>query len=135
MKFFLYKQKLLFCQGDGYLWPHCCMNNLYISHRSLYAPTYSFWAIRSMHISLFRVTSWLIPFAILWHAGLNLKKTFAWTWTTIIWLQYLEAFWTQIYVFLVLLTIFHFNLEKFISKTCRYIFFYQKFIHFGRKYF
>ena len=33
MKIFLYKQELLFCQGDGYLWPHCCMNNLYISHR------------------------------------------------------------------------------------------------------
>ena len=26
--------------------PYCCINNLYISHRSLYAPTYSFWAIR-----------------------------------------------------------------------------------------
>ena len=42
MKIFLYKQELLFCQGDVYLWSHCCMNNLYISHRSLYAPTYSF---------------------------------------------------------------------------------------------
>ena len=42
MKIFLYKQELLFCQGDGYFWPHCCMNTLYISHRSLYAPTYSF---------------------------------------------------------------------------------------------
>ena len=58
MKFFLYKQKLLFYQGDGYLWPHCCMNNLYISHRLLYAPTYSFWAIDSMLISRFWVTSW-----------------------------------------------------------------------------
>ena len=58
MKIFLYKQELLFCQGDGYLWPHCCINNLYISHRSPYAPTYSFWAIHSMLISLFRVTSW-----------------------------------------------------------------------------
>ena len=58
MKIFLYKQELHFCQGDGYFWPHCCMNNLYISHRSLYAPTYNFWAIRSMLISLFRVTSW-----------------------------------------------------------------------------
>ena len=57
MDIFLYKQELLFCQGDGYFWPHCCMNNLYISHRSLYAPTYSFWAIGSMLISLFRVTS------------------------------------------------------------------------------
>ena len=58
MKIFLNKQELLFCQGDGYLWPHCCMNNLYISQRSLYVPTYSFWAIGSMLISLFRVTSW-----------------------------------------------------------------------------
>ena len=58
MKIFLYKQELLFCQGDRYLWPHCCIYNLYISHRSLYAPTYSFSAIRSMLISLFRVTSW-----------------------------------------------------------------------------
>ena len=58
MNIFLYKQELLFCQGDGNFWPHCCMNNLYISHRSLYAPTYSFCAISSMLISLFRVTSW-----------------------------------------------------------------------------
>ena len=42
MKFFLYKQKNVFYQGDRYLWSHCYMNNLYISHRSLYAPTYSF---------------------------------------------------------------------------------------------
>ena len=35
MKFFLYKQKFLFYQGDGYLRPHCCMNNLYISYRPL----------------------------------------------------------------------------------------------------
>ena len=40
MKNFLYKQELHFCQGDGYFWTHCCMNNLYISHRSLYAQTY-----------------------------------------------------------------------------------------------
>ena len=42
MKIYLYKQELIFCQQDGYFWPHCCMNNLYISHRSLYTPTYSF---------------------------------------------------------------------------------------------
>ena len=57
INFFLYKQKSFFFQGDGYLWSHCCMNILYISHRSLYAPTYSFIAIGSMLISLFRVTS------------------------------------------------------------------------------
>ena len=82
----------LFYQGDGYLWPHCYMTNLYISHLSLYAPTYSFWAIGSMLISLFRVTSWfdtvcnIVTLFELW------RKLFAWTWTTIIWLQYLEVF-------------------------------------------
>ena len=30
MNFFLYKQKLLFYKGDGYLWLHCCMKTLYI---------------------------------------------------------------------------------------------------------
>ena len=29
-------------QGDGYLWSNCCINNVYISHRSLYDPTYNF---------------------------------------------------------------------------------------------
>ena len=42
MKFFLYKQKMLFYHGNGYLWSHGCMNDLYISHRSFYAPTDSF---------------------------------------------------------------------------------------------
>ena len=72
------------------------LNNLYISHRSLYAPTYSFWAIDSILTSL----PGLIPFAILWHAGWTLEKPFAWTWTTIILLQYLEAFWPS-YMWLV----------------------------------
>ena len=47
MKFFLFKQKWLFYQGDGYLWLYCCTNNLYISHGSFYSPTYSFWASNS----------------------------------------------------------------------------------------
>ena len=39
MIFFLYiKKKLLY---NRYLWLYCCMNNLYISHRSLYALTYN----------------------------------------------------------------------------------------------
>ena len=50
--------KNVFYRGDGYLWPHCCINNLHISHRPLYTPTYSFWAIHSMLISFSRVTSW-----------------------------------------------------------------------------
>ena len=35
-------------------------------------------------------------------------------------------------MFLVLFTIFHFDLEKFISKNCKYIFFYQKFVYLGK---
>ena len=38
---------------------------------------------------------------------------------------------TQIYVFLVLFTKFHFDLGKLISKNCNYIFFYKRFVHFG----
>ena len=30
------------------------------------------------------------------------------------------------------LQIFHFDLEKFIRKNCKYIFFYQKFVHLGK---
>ena len=52
-EFFLYKQK-----RDGYIWSHCCMNNLYITHISPYAPTYNFRIICSMRISLFRIISW-----------------------------------------------------------------------------
>ena len=39
---------------------------------------------------------------------------------------------TQIDVFLLLFTIFHFDLEKFISKNCTYVFFDQKFVHLGQ---
>ena len=39
---------------------------------------------------------------------------------------------TQIYVFLALFTTFLFYLAKFISKNCKYIFFYQKFVHLGK---
>ena len=74
MKIFLYKQELLFCQEDRYLWPHCCMSNLYISHRSLYAPTYNFWAIGSMSVCL-ELLPGLILLTMLWHAGWTLEKT------------------------------------------------------------
>ena len=40
MKMFLYKQELLFCQRDGYLWPHGCMNNLYISKIAFVASSF-----------------------------------------------------------------------------------------------
>ena len=58
MKCLLYKQMWLLYQGDGSIWLYCCMNNLYISHRSFCTQTYSFWALSSMLISRFWVTSW-----------------------------------------------------------------------------
>ena len=74
MKIFLYKKELLFCQGDGYLWQHCCMNNLYISHRSLYAPTNNFRAIRSTLISLFRITTWFDTIYNVVTSWMNFRK-------------------------------------------------------------
>ena len=44
------------------------------------------------------------------------------------------VFSTQIYVFLVIFSILNFDLAKFMSKNCKHIF-YQKFVHFGLKYF
>ena len=131
MKFFLYKQKLLFYQGDGYLWSHCCMNNLYISHKSLYAPTYSFLAIGSMLVSLLRVTSWFDTVCNIVTRWVNLEKTICMNMNYEYLTTIFRSFLTQIYVFLVIFTIFHFDLEKFISKNCKNIFFYQKFVHLG----
>ena len=118
LKIFQYKQKMLFYQGDLYLWPHCCMKNLYISHRSLYAPTYSFRAIHSMLISLFRVTSWVDTVYNIVTRWVNFRKKSCMNVNYNIWLRYLEVFWPNIYVhvFLVLFTVFQFDLEKFISK-------------------
>ena len=45
-RFSCINKNCFFCQGEGYLWQHCCwdccMKNLYISLRSRNAPTYSF---------------------------------------------------------------------------------------------
>ena len=64
-----------FYQRHGYVWPHCCMNILYISYRSLYAPTYNFLAIGSIIIIFLKLIPSLIWLAILWHAGWTLEKT------------------------------------------------------------
>ena len=68
------KQKWPFCQGNGYLWLYCCMNNLYILHRPLYAPTYSFWVLSSVLIIHFWLLPRLIPCASQWHTGWTLEK-------------------------------------------------------------
>ena len=45
--------------------------------------------------------------------------------------NYKYSILTQIYVFLVLFTIFAFDIEPFISKNVKNILFYQKFVHFS----
>ena len=60
-------------------------------------------------------------------------KMLALTRTTVIELQYvyIKVFLTKMYVYLVLFTIFDFSHEKFISKNCKNIYYYQKFVHLG----
>ena len=38
---------------------------------------------------------------------------------------------SAVYVFLVLITIFHFDPERFISKNCKYKFYYQECVYLG----
>ena len=65
-KSFLYKQRLLFFhEGDEYLLPHCCMNNLYISHKSL-TPQHTAFEQLAACLSVFlELLPGLIPFSIL----------------------------------------------------------------------
>ena len=42
-----------------------------------------------------------------------------------------ESIFAQMYVFLVLLTIFAFYHEHLLSQNCKKIFFYQKYVHLG----
>ena len=59
MKTYLHKEKWQFCQEDWQFWLYCCMNNLYTTHRLIYAQGSSFWSLSSMLtcISHFWVTS------------------------------------------------------------------------------
>ena len=78
----------------------------------------------------------LIPFAILWHAGWwTLEKTICMNMNYNYLTTLFRSILTQIYVILVLFKKFHFDLEKFKSKNCKFIFLYQKFVHLGKKYF
>ena len=97
--------------GDGYLWLYCCMDNLYISHKSLYAPTYSFWALSKMLIVRFWVTSWfysvynIVAYWVILDKNVTMNKNYRYP--TTIWVSIL----TQIYAFLEIFTIFAFDLE------------------------
>ena len=72
--FFLYNKIGYFIKEMDTFGFYLYMTNLYISHRSFYAPTYSFCALCSMPISRFELLPDLIPFAILWHDGWTLEK-------------------------------------------------------------
>ena len=72
--FFLYKQKCPFCQGGGYLWLYCCRNNLYISHRSFNAPTYSFLSAQQRAYQSFLVTFWFGSVCITVARWLNFRE-------------------------------------------------------------
>ena len=58
----------------------------------------------------------------------NVTMNKNYSYPTTIWVSIL----TQIYVFLVLFTIFAFDLETFISKIWKNILFYKKFVHLGK---
>ena len=64
MKIFLYEQELLFCQGDGYFWPHCCMNNFCGSFMFLFCLVFAMFCVRLFICALWSpagkgLTSWL----------------------------------------------------------------------------
>ena len=108
------------------------MDNLYISHRSLYAQQTAFEHSVACLSVVFELLPGFIPFAILWHSrgildkNVNMNNNYRYP-TTIC-----ESILTQIYVFLVLFTSFDFHHKIFICKTRKNIFFYQKFVHLGK---
>ena len=120
--FFLIKQNLLFYHGDGCLWPHCCMNKLYISHRSLYAPTYSFEQSTACLSVVFELLPGFIPFAILWHAGWTLEKNIYINMNYNYLTTICECIFAHLYKFLVeqyIFPIFAYKCFKVKSRNCK----------------
>ena len=80
---------------------------------------------------VFELLPGIIQFTLLWHIGGILDKNVTmnnnYSYPTTIWVSIL----TQIYVFLVLFTIFAFDLETFISKIGKIYCSTQKFVHLG----
>ena len=85
-----------------------------------------------MLISLFRATSWFDTIRNIVTRWVNFRENHLHKHELQLSDNIYRSILTQIYVFLVLFTIFHFDLEKFISKNCKNIFFYQKFVHLGK---
>ena len=98
------QQKWPFCQGDKHLWLYNCTNNLYISHKSLNAPTYNFFSTQQRAYQSFLATSWFGSVCIIVTRWVNFReKTFTWTLTTAIRLQSMsyQSIFIQMYTFLV----------------------------------
>ena len=108
----------------------------YTSHIDHFTPKHTAFEQPAACLSVFlELLPGLILFAILWHAGWSLEKTICMNMNYNYLTTIFRSILTQIYVFLVLFTIFHFDLEKLISKNCKYTFFHQKFLHLGMKLF
>ena len=105
---------------------------IYTSHTDHFTPQHTAFEHSATCLSvIFELLPGFIPFTILWHIGWILDKNVTmnknYSYPTTIWVGIL----TQRYVFLVLFTIFAFDLGKFISKNWKNILFYQKFVHLG----
>ena len=69
---------------------HIVVWTIYTSHIDHFTSQHTAFEQSAACLSVFLdLLHGLIPFAILWHAGWTLGKTVAWTWTTIIRLQYM----------------------------------------------
>ena len=69
MKIDLLNQKWHFCQGYWYFWLYCCMSNIYITHRPVYAQRCSFECSVVCLSVIIEFLPCLIPFTSKWHAG------------------------------------------------------------------
>ena len=112
MKCFLYQQKSFLIKetdtfGNIVLW------TIYTCNIDYFTPQHTAFEQSAACLSVFlELLPGLIPFAILWHAMWTLQKTFSLTWTTIIWLQYLEVFWPKYMYFWYYLQFFIFTMNS-----------------------
>ena len=120
-----------FYQGDGYLWPHCCVNN--IDH---FTPQHTAFGQSAAFLSVvLALLPGLIPFAILWHVGSTLEKTICMNTNYNYLTKIFRSFLTQIYCFSGIIYIFLFwNWIVYKQKLKKYIFFLPEICTFGRKY-
>ena len=128
MNFFLYKQNGLFLSRRQISFAlllyeqfiHLTQIALRPNKHLLSNRQHAYQSFFSHFLVLFGHTGWILD------KNVNMNKNYSYR-TTIS-----KSILTQIYVCLVLLTIFYFYHEKFISKNCKNIFFYQKFVHLGK---